>query len=219
MEIIKGIHQFRGVSNSYIESNNELFLVDTGMPGKSGEIIDYIKNDLKRDPQDIKTIVLTHHHFDHTGSLDKLKEITGAKIAIHSSDAEYISGEKSQHGSFFMIPVVLFMKIIYRSKPVKADILLEDEDHIGDYRVIHTPGHTPGSICLYNPINKVIFVGDNLMLSNNKIEGPRILHEPENYKKSIEKLKNLDVEVIFTGHGQPITYDINNKLNTFLEEL
>jgi len=161
MEVTKGIHQFSGVSNSYIVSNKEILLVDTGMPGKSGEIIDYIKNELNRDPHDIKTIVVTHHHFDHTGSLDKLKEISGAKVAIHSADADYISGEKTQHGSLFMIPVDTFMKIIYRSRPVKADILLEDGDKIGDYQVIHTPGHTSGSICLYNPNNKVLFVGDN----------------------------------------------------------
>ena len=161
MEVTKCIHQFSGVSNSYIVSNKEILLVYTGMPGKSGEIIDYIKNELNRDPHDIKTIVVTHHHFDHTGSLDKLKEISGAKVAIHSADADYISGEKTQHGSLFMIPVDTFMKIIYRSRPVKADILLEDGDKIGDYQVIHTPGHTSGSICLYNPNNKVLFVGDN----------------------------------------------------------
>ena len=219
MEVTKGIHQFSGVSNNYIVSNKEILLVDTGMPGKSGEIIDYIKNELNRDPHDIKTIVVTHHHFDHTGSLDKLKEISGAKVAIHSADADYISGEKTQHGSLFMIPVVMFMKIIYRSRPVKADILLEDGDKIGDYQVIHTPGHTSGSICLYNPNNKVLFVGDNLMYSNNKIEGPRVLHEPGEYKKSIEKLKNLDIDVILTGHGQAITSAANSKLETFLTEL
>ncbi len=219
MEVTKGIHQFSGVSNSYIVSNNEIFLVDTGMPGKSGEIIDYVKNELKRVPHEIKTIVVTHHHYDHTGNLDKLKKITGANVAIHSADADYISGKKSQHGSLFMIPIVIFMKIIYRSKPVKADILLQDGDQIGDYRVIHTPGHTSGSICLYNPNNKVIFVGDNLMYSNNKIEGPRILHEPEKYKHSMEKLRDLDIDVILTGHGQPITSEANNKLETFLEEI
>ena len=219
MEVTKGIHQFSGISNSYVVSNNEIFLVDTGMPGKSGEIIDYVKNELRHDPNDIKTIVVTHHHYDHTGNLDKLKKITGAKVAIHSADADYISGEKSQHGSLFMIPIVIFMKIIYRSKPVKADILLKDGDQIGDYRVIHTPGHTSGSICLYNPNNKVIFVGDNLMYSNNKIEGPKILHEPEKYKNSMEKLRDLDIDVILTGHGQPITSEAKNKIETFLEEI
>lgn len=219
MEVTKGIHQFSGVSNSYIVSNKELFMVDTGMPGKSNEIINYIKNDLKRDPQDMKIIVVTHHHLDHTGNLDKLKKITGAKVAIHSADADYISGEKSQQGSLFMIPVLIFLKLIYRNKPVKADILLEDGDEVGDYRVIHTPGHTSGSICLYNPDTKVIFVGDNLMYSKNKIEGPRIINEPEQYKNSIKKLGELDIDVILTGHGQPITSDANNKLDTFLTEL
>ena len=57
------------------------------------------------------------------------------------------------------------------------------------------------------------------MYSNNKIEGPRVLHEPEKYKKSIEKLKNLDINLILTGHGQAITSDANKKLETFLNEL
>ena len=219
MEVTKGIHQFSGVSNSYIVSNDELLMVDTGMPGKTNEIIDYIKNDLKRDPHDIKIIIITHHHFDHTGSLDKLKKITGAKVAIHSQDADYISGEKTQPGSLVMIPVVIFMKLIYRSRPVEADILLEDGDQIGDYRVIHTPGHTSGSICLYNPNNKVLFVGDNLMCSNNVIEGPRVLHEPQEFKKSIEKLRNLDIDVILTGHGPAITSEANDKLEHFLKVL
>ena len=53
------------------------------------------------------------------------------------------------------------------------------------------------------------------MYSNNKIEGPRVLHEPGEYKKSIEKLKNLDIDVILTGHGQAITSAANCKLETF----
>ena len=57
------------------------------------------------------------------------------------------------------------------------------------------------------------------MYSNNKIEGPRILHEPEKYKNSMEKLRHLDIDVILTGHGQPITSEANNKLETFLEEI
>jgi glyoxylase-like metal-dependent hydrolase (beta-lactamase superfamily II) len=102
MEVANGICEFKGVSNCYIVLNNEIFLVDTGIPGRSNEIINYMEKNLKRDPKDIKTIMITHHHFDHTGSLDKLKRITGAKVAIHSDDAEYISGEKVQTGSLLM---------------------------------------------------------------------------------------------------------------------
>ena len=104
-------------------------------------------------------------------------------------------------------------------KPVKADIILKNGDIIGDYEVIHTPGHTPGSICLYNPNNKVIFVGDNLNYSKGKIRGPssRLLPEPDQYKKSMKKLGDLDIEVILTGHGPAVTSDANKKLTEFLD--
>ena len=100
-----------------------------------------------------------------------------------------------------MRPLVRIMKFIYQTQPVKADIILEEGDEISDYQVIHTPGHTPGSICLYNPDNKVIFVGDNLNYSKDKIEGPRILEDPEEFKKSIKKLGKLDIEVIVAVTG------------------
>lgn len=219
MEVSKGIYGFRGVSNCYLVFNREIFLVDTGMPGKSNEVLRFLVNNLKHDPEDIKTIVITHHHYDHIGSLDKLKKISKARVAVHSADADYLSGVKSQTGSAFMKPLVSLMKLLYRTRPVKPDIILEDGDRIGDYRVIHTPGHTPGSICLYNHDNGVIFVGDNLKYSKGKIEKPGIMHEPKKYRESMKKLENLDIEVILTGHGPPVTSDVNEKLREFLDDL
>jgi len=219
MNVVKGIHEFTGISNCYMVYNKEIFLIDTGMPGRSNEIINFLKNNLKQDPEDLKTIIITHHHFDHTGSLDKLKKITGAKVAVHSADAAYVSGEKSQAGSAFMVLFIKIMKLIYRVEPVKPDIILKDGDLIEDCEVIHTPGHTPGSICLYNPDNRVIFVGDNLNYSDGKIKGPgsRLIPEPEKYKESMRKLSDLDIEVILTGHGPPVKSDANKKLSEFLD--
>jgi len=219
MEVSKGIYGFSGVSNCYLVFNREIFLVDTGMPGKSNEVLKFLVNNLKHDPEDIKTIVITHHHYDHIGSLDKLKKISKARVAVHSADADYLSGVKSQTGSAFMKPLVSLMKLLYRTRPVKPDIILEDGDRIGDYGVIHTPGHTPGSICLYNHDNGVIFVGDNLKYSKGKIEKPGIMHEPEKYRESMKKLENLDIEVILTGHGPPVTSDVKKKLMEFLDDL
>ena len=111
--------------------------------------------------------------------------------------------------------------IVFAVKPVNADIILKNGDLIGDYEVIHTPGHTPGSICLYNPDNKVIFVGDNLNYSKGKIRGPssRLLPEPDQYKKSMKKLGDLDIEVILPGHGPAVTADANKKLAEFLDQI
>ena len=118
-----------------------------------------------------------------------------------------------------MVLLVKLMKLIYRIEPITPDIILSDGDLIGDYEVIHTPGHTPGSICLYNPNNKVIFVGDNLNYSKGKIKGPgsRLIPDPEKYKESMRKLGDLNIEVILTGHGPPVISDANKKLGEFLK--
>jgi hydroxyacylglutathione hydrolase len=221
MEVSPGIYEFKGVSNSFLVLGDEIMLIDTGMPGNSGNIIDYLQKTLKHEPSDIKTIVITHHHFDHVGSLDRLKKISGAGVAVHRADAGYISGNKNQPGMGFMGLMINFLKLIYRTQPVEVDILLEEGDQIGGYQVIHTPGHTPGSICLYNPNNKVIFVGDNLRYSQEKIEGPdpRLLPEPEQFKNSIKKLENLDFEVILSGHSPPVTSAASKKLKEYLKTI
>lgn len=221
MEVYPGIHEIIRVSNSYLIQGDEVILIDTGMPGNSGKIIDYLKKTLKHDPHDIKTIVITHYHFDHVGSLDRLKKITGAQVAVHRADADYVSDKKTQEGPAFLRIMIKLLKLTYRTKPVEADILLDDGDQIGDYQVIHTPGHTPGSICLYNPKNKVIFVGDNLRHSEGKIEGPdpKLLPEPEQFKESIKKLADLDIEVILSGHTPPVTTGASEKLEEYLKSI
>lgn len=222
MEVIPGIYLIRGrVSNCYLVVNEDIMLIDTGMPGNSSKITRYIEDNLKRSPQDIKTIVITHNHFDHVGSLSKMKEITGAKVAIHPADADFIRGKAKHVGGTFMNTMIKLLQTIYRSKPVEPDILLEDCDLIGGYRVIHTPGHSPGSICLYNLENKAIFVGDNLQYKDGKLQSPgeQLILEPEKYKESMKKLSELDIEVILTGHTKAVTSGGSELLREFVDGL
>lgn len=222
MEIIPGIHEIdTRAARSYIVVEDQLTLIDTGMPGSAGKIINYVENVLKRDPTDIKTVIITHHHFDHVGSLDKIKNITGARVAIHKDDADYISGKKRHDGPAFLKVMVKLLQLLYRSKTVEPDIILKDGDKIGEFQVIHTPGHTPGSICLYNPHKKSIFVGDNLRFTKGKIDGPgaRLILEPEKYTESMKKLAELDIEVIFCGHSRPITSHASQLLKEYLKTL
>jgi hydroxyacylglutathione hydrolase len=222
MEVLPGIHQISGrVVNCHLVTNEEVtMLIDTGLPGNSSKIIKYIEKNLNQRAEDIKTIVITHQHLDHVGSLSKMKDITGAQVAIHPADADYIRGKTSHAGpalSNFMVKMIQF---IYRTKPVEPDILLEDGDQIGGYQVIHIPGHTPGSICLYNKKNKAIFVGDNLQYKKGKLYSPgeRLLPEPKKYQESMKKLLNYDIKVIFTGHTAPVTSDAGELLKDFIEK-
>ena len=223
MEIIPGIHQIRGrfVNCHLIIDDDEITLIDTGMPGNSSKIKNYLKQVLKRSPNDIKTIIITHNHFDHVGSLSNIKEMTGAKVAIHPADADYIRGKEKHVGSAFMNGIIKLLQIIYRTKPVEPEILLNDGDMIGGYKVIHTPGHTKGSICLYNSVNKAIFVGDNLQYKNGKLTSPgeRLIPEPEMYEASMKKLLKYDIEVILTGHTAPVTENASVLLENFILDL
>ncbi|MBM4241480.1 MAG: MBL fold metallo-hydrolase [Euryarchaeota archaeon] len=220
MEIVSGIHRIYRISNSYLVVDDEIMIIDTGMPGNSRKILDYLRNTLKRDPSDIKTIVLTHHHFDHVGGLGELKRITGAKVAAHIDDAYYISGKKTPD-SLFARAITGIFKLIKRSQLVEVDIILEDGDKIGDYQVLHTPGHTPGSISLYNPKNKAIFVGDILRCVKGEIKGPVPRFTPDIRKanESLKKLGDLDIEVILTGHTPPLTSNASAKLKEYLKTI
>ena len=77
MEIVPGIHQVDGVNgNCFIIVRDDLTIIDTGMPKNSAKIVTYIQDILKREPSEIKTIVLTHFHIDHVGDAFDLKELS-----------------------------------------------------------------------------------------------------------------------------------------------
>lgn len=223
MEITNGIHELRGrMVNCYLVENGDgLMLIDTGLPGNSSKIKAYVEDILKRTPQDIKTIIITHNHFDHVGSLSKIKEITGARVAVHADDADYIRGKTQHVGGSFITFIIKIYNGVYRNKPVELEILLHNGDVVGGYQVIHTPGHTKGSICLYNPDNRAIFVGDNLQYREGRLQSPgqRLIPDLENYHKSMKKLLDYDIELILTGHTAPATKDCNILLEEFVQNL
>jgi glyoxylase-like metal-dependent hydrolase (beta-lactamase superfamily II) len=96
LKITEGIYQVEGVNcNVYlVENGDKLILIDTGLPRSDKKIVKAIE-DLGRKPADVSTIVITHFHVDHVGSLRKMKELTGAKVAVHEADADYVDGKRS----------------------------------------------------------------------------------------------------------------------------
>jgi glyoxylase-like metal-dependent hydrolase (beta-lactamase superfamily II) len=223
MEIMPGVHQVDGVNgNCYIIMGDGLILIDTGLPNNSKKILAYVHDTLGAIPSDIETIILTHYHLDHTGSAYELWYATGAKVAIHEHDADYVSGITPMPvpGGILGALYRLF-KIFLKFKPVQPDILLHDNDQIAGFVCIHTPGHTPGSICLYDPKFRILFVGDTLRFFDGKLQGPppRFTPDIDQAGQSIKKIAALDFDILLAGHGVPLLSNASEKVREYTQSL
>lgn len=216
MEIIPGVHLVDGVRcNCYfakIPDGSGWALIDTGMPRSAGKIIKYAEK-MGLEPSDLKTIIITHCHIDHVGSIEEIKKWSGAKVACHEADADYIAGRK-----MLPMPKKLLFRLLaplMKTKPVQPDILLKDGDEIAGLRVVLTPGHTPGSICLLDVARGALFSGDLLVTKEGKLSGPPIIMEKAQMKESIAKIAMLTFTVMLPGHGDPIKENASAMVKAF----
>ncbi len=173
---------------------NGKVLIDAGM--SSDLIIRELEKSIKLT--DLELIVLTHCHYDHTAAAAAIAEKSGAKVGIHRADLEGVNDE-------YLSVSVLFGD---RAPAVRPTVTYEEGDKIpignGEFlEVIHTPGHSKGSICLYEPVSKSLFSGDTVFpgggFGRMDFEGS----EPEKMLGSVEKLTKLDVKTLYSGHGAP----------------
>ncbi len=195
-------------SNCYIvydEKSLDAMVVDPG--DEPAKILKIIKeNSLK-----VIYIVCTHAHFDHIGAVASIKEKTGAKIVINKDDLEIYMGAKDQ-GAFWGFEI---------EQPPAPDIFVieGDELFVGGlkFKVLHTPGHSPGGICLYS--EGIILTGDTVFagsVGRTDFYGGSI----EELKKSFKKIMSLPPETkILPGHGDWSKIVEEKEMNFFIQEL
>jgi hydroxyacylglutathione hydrolase len=223
-EIVAGIHQINGIrgANCYLAiAENKMLVIDTGMPGNGNKIINYIKA-IGKNSSDINCVVLTHAHIDHIGSAAEMKKMTGTKLVIHASDAPVLCGKSGFNtvqghvGPFFKL-----MTRLMRFHSVEPDLILENNTDIDGFKIIHTPGHTNGSICLYKP-GEVIFVGDALRSDskgNPRLPSKNFSADTVQAKASLMAIAELEFDILLPGHGAPVIGKASDKLKNLLTNL
>lgn len=193
VEVLRGIHLVDGsFANVYILlRGGHLVAIDAGAPGNEERVLSYISA-IGAEPSSLRLVIATHAHYDHVGALKKLKDTTGARVAAHRDEAPFIEGREKLLGS--------------RHEPVEVDILLSDGDVVEGLRVVHVPGHTPGSIALLDEELGALFIGDLAYEENGVLyEIPQHYSlDPQGNRRSIRKLLRLGFRHVLPGHGRPI---------------
>jgi glyoxylase-like metal-dependent hydrolase (beta-lactamase superfamily II) len=220
-EIVPGLHRvLKGYVNAYaIEDGDGVTLIDTGLPQRAPRVAATLR-EIEHSTSDVGTILITHHHSDHVGSLNDMVRLTGAAVYVHPADAPIVRGDRPPPGpnrdklSGRILGVMIMRLKSSRADPAQVDHELvdgEDLDIAGGIRAVHTPGHTAGQTSfLWNRHGGVLIAGDAAGARGNRVAPPigalfgMFSEDVEEAKRSFRKLADLEFEVAVFGHGNPI---------------
>jgi hydroxyacylglutathione hydrolase len=179
--------------NLFIVDGKDPILIDTGTGQYSKEVLNSIAHMV--DSERLRTIVLTHCHYDHTGGASSVMKSLSAKVFIHELDAEVV-GNGDSWGTLSSMFSQSIDAIEVTS--IKAGHVFSTGDH--KFEVLHTPGHSIGSICLYDRSTKDLISGDTVFVGGvGRWDLPS--GDFDALVKSVHGLKGLDVKNIYPGHG------------------
>ena len=214
---IERIHE--NVINVYlVEEAGKLTVVDAGFPGNWPLLVAGLAG-IGRTLADVEVILITHAHVDHVGMAERLRRASGAPVRIHADDIEYLLAGKPPPGGggggfglgLMTMLAYSIRKRGFRMPPVLEATAFADGDRLdlpGRPRVVHVPGHTPGSAAFLFEDRRVLCAGDSLVTLNAVTgrTGPQLslfTCDMQRARESLGRLEGLDARVLLPGHGEP----------------
>ncbi len=208
------IHHLKGYIQSLylVEYPNKILLLDGGSRGDMSRIEEFITQTLNRDIKDLKLIVVSHLHPDHAGAAPRLRKKYNIPIAGHP-DLNY--WYRGFFGFIQHLLDTLFawyvakksknkLKRLWYQRSLKLDFEVCDGKHLpffDDWEIVYTPGHTSHDISIYNPKDKIIYIGDLAIKLNEKFNLPFPVALPIIMEESLNKVIKLDIDNILFAHG------------------
>jgi glyoxylase-like metal-dependent hydrolase (beta-lactamase superfamily II) len=210
------LKNYLGSVNSYlIKTNTGFILIDTGWINKR-EILEKALESAGCKPGNLKLIIQTHGDFDHTGSAAYIREKYSSKIAMHGGDSGMVEQwnmfwNRKKGNIFFRMIVNTFLGIGgFKPEKFEPDLRLEDGDDFSEYgfdaKVLHLSGHSKGSIGILTAEGD-LFCGD-LLENTDKPTTGSIIDDSKEFDASIEKLKSLEINTVYPGHGEPFPMEV-----------
>jgi len=216
------------MANTYLINDEHCIVIDPGSALNSHLTLEYLKRFLHRAPGDIDLIVLTHLHPDHTAGVEALRKACSAPVAASIVAKQHVRSwidgghqeARNKPGMSHFVGQVLnqhplpgalhhldLFSPLYEQQVQMVDTWLEDvaglPNHL-NWRVIASPGHTPESLCLYNPFSYELVCGDTIVTLEG---GAALVHGSANRRTleiTLQTLRSLNVLYLYPGHGRPI---------------
>ncbi len=201
IEQLPGLYKVAGrggdVGNVYCVLTPEPVLIDCGSRVGWDQLVGNLKL-LGFSPGDVRWVIATHGHWDHMDAMALFqKDFPSVKFAIHAGDAQFVIHDDR----VFSCAEPLYKGV--ESAPVKVDRILLDNDTVTvgntDFHIVHTPGHTPGSIVVVAQIagKKIAFCGDSIAGYYSLLNRSSTI----DWQISLKKILALDLDWVYTGHG------------------
>jgi len=193
-----------------------LVLVDAGLP-EQGELIAAAIKAEGFDPAKLTHIILTHQDIDHTGAVAELQKMSpGLNVVAHTDEAPYIDGRE--------LPIKLAARLknydslppegkegidswrnFYENNPIEVHHKVTDDEILpicGGIKIIHTPGHTPGHICVLFEESNIMVLGDSANVQDGEIVGfnPIYINDMDEAERSLAKIKSHNLSGVVAYH-------------------